>query len=107
MSKYNAQNLPQLHENKLCICDGGLETVLIFDHFLDLPEFCSTVVLKTKEGEDTMYKYYEDFAKVAVKHKVNISLETATYRGSPEWGEKVGNLLSGALDRSLAQNKRD
>ena len=89
MSKYSRDNLTQMHENKLCICDGGLETGLIFDLGIDLPMFCALVALKTKAGEDALYKYYANYAKLAVKYKVNFCLETATWRASPEWGEKV------------------
>ncbi len=46
-------------------------------------------VMKTEAGQERMYKYYEDYAKLAVDYKVNVGLETATWRASPGWGDQV------------------
>ena len=56
MSIYQS-NLPQL-SGKVCITDGGMETDLIFNKNITLPEFASYDLLRTQEGYETLYEYF-------------------------------------------------
>ena len=45
--------------------DGGLETDLIFNHGIDLPEFAAFDLLKNKEGKEVLRKYYLDYLNIS------------------------------------------
>ncbi len=83
-------NLPQL-SGKICITDGGMETDLIFNKKIDLPEFASYDLLRTQQGYETLYDYYKVYAKLAQRFKLGLILETPTWRANPEWGQKIGD----------------
>lgn len=89
MSIYRS-NLPQL-SGKICITDGGMETDLIFNRQLTLPEFASYDLLRTQEGYETLYDYFKDYAELAQQFNVGLVLETPTWRANPDWGKKIGD----------------
>lgn len=81
--------LPQL-SGDLFLTDGGLETTLIFDEGVDLPEFAAFVLLDSEDGREMLEKYFREYANVARDHNVGFIFESMTYRGSQEWGDKLG-----------------
>jgi S-methylmethionine-dependent homocysteine/selenocysteine methylase len=81
--------LPQLDAD-LFLTDGGLETTLIFDDGLDLPDFAAFVLLSTPAGRDALIRYFDSYVAVAVRDKVGIILETPTWRSNPDWAERLG-----------------
>lgn len=81
--------LPQL-DGSLFLSDGGLETDLIFNDGIELPEFASFVLLKDDEGTTALRNYYARFMKIAGEHKTGFIFESPTWRSSPEWGETLG-----------------
>lgn len=88
MSKY--RNVLPLLNNTLFISDGGLETTMIHHAHLDLPLFASIDLLRTDEGTQTLYRYYSRFAELACKRKLGLLMESASWRASPDWGQKLG-----------------
>lgn len=88
MSKYR-NNLPQLGD-KLFITDGGMETTLIFHQGFNLPEFAAFDLLKDVFGYEALARYYRNYAKLAQQHQVGFILESATWRASRDWGQKIG-----------------
>ena len=88
MSKYR-DNLPQL-SNQLFITDGGLETTLIFHQGFNLPQFAAFDLLKDALGYEALAKYYRSYAQLARQHRVGFILESATWRASRDWGQKIG-----------------
>lgn len=84
------QKLPQLGAKK-CITDGGLETILVFKHGIDLPHFAAYDLLRTQQGYETLYAYYEQFAALARANSVGLVLETATWRANTDWGAAIGD----------------
>jgi S-methylmethionine-dependent homocysteine/selenocysteine methylase len=88
MAKYRNQ-LPQL-ANIFFITDGGLETTLIFQEGVELPEFAAFHVLKDEAGCELMRNYFQTFVNIARKYEVGLILESATWRGSPDWFRKLG-----------------
>ena len=88
MTKYRT-NLPQLNGD-MFLTDGGLETTLIFKDGYELPNFAAFDLLKNKEGHDKLYKYFSRYAAIARDHDVGFVLESATWRASLDWGEKIG-----------------
>ena len=63
MAKYRT-DLPQLTMSTF-MTDGGLETDLIFNHGIDLPEFAAFDLLKNKEGKEVLRKYYLDYLNIS------------------------------------------
>lgn len=82
-------NLPQLNGN-LFLSDGGIETTLIFHEGLDLPEFAAFDLLKTERGTEALHKYFRTYAAIARNNGVGFILESATWRASSDWGNKLG-----------------
>ena len=72
------------------IGDGGLETTMIFDEGIELPEFASFVLLEDDNGRVALRRYYEHFAAIAGEHGVGFALDVPTWRASANWGERLG-----------------
>lgn len=88
MAKYR-NALPQL-SGDFFMTDGGIETTLIFLDGQDLPHFAAFHLLKTLEGENVLRKYFRTYGELAKKFNAGLILEAATWRSSPDWGEKLG-----------------
>jgi S-methylmethionine-dependent homocysteine/selenocysteine methylase len=88
MAHYRA-NLPQL-ANDLFITDGGIETTLIFQEGLDLPDFAAFDLLKNNTGYQALQKYFCTYASLAKAYDVGLVLESATWRASSDWATKLG-----------------
>jgi S-methylmethionine-dependent homocysteine/selenocysteine methylase len=89
MARYR-HALPNL-KGSLFISDGGLETSLVFNEGIDLPEFAAFVLLENEHGRDILTNYFEHYLDIAVANKLGIILETPTWRASQSWGEKTGH----------------
>jgi S-methylmethionine-dependent homocysteine/selenocysteine methylase len=81
--------LPQLG-NDLFLSDGGIETVMIFQEGLTLPDFAAFDLLKQPEGEAALRKYFRTYAAIARRYEVDMILESATWRASADWGARLG-----------------
>ena len=88
MAKYR-DHLPQL-DGGLFLTDGGLETTLIYQNGLDLPHFAAFDLLRDVAGRQTIQDYYRRYVEVAAEAGRGFVLESATWRASPDWGEKLG-----------------
>ena len=91
MTKYRNQ-LPQLSSSTF-MTDGGLETDLIFNKGIDLPEFAAFDLLKSSDGKQTLKNYYQDYLVIAKKKCKGFILEAPTYRANPDWVVKIGYTL--------------
>jgi homocysteine S-methyltransferase len=81
--------LPQLAGGTF-ITDGGMETTLIFDDGIDLPDFASFVLLDDANGIAVLRAYYASYIEIAAQHGVGIVLDTPTWRANPDWGDRLG-----------------
>jgi S-methylmethionine-dependent homocysteine/selenocysteine methylase len=72
------------------IGDGGLETTMIFEHGIELPEFASFLLLDDERGRAALRGYYEGYVDLAAAHGVGFTLDTPTWRASANWGERLG-----------------
>lgn len=88
MPRYR-QALPQLGK-EIFLTDGGIETDLIFNQGLDLPYFASFHLLASLHGREALRAYYGRYMDVAKRHDRGFILESATWRASLDWGEKLG-----------------
>ncbi len=95
--------LPRMSDN-LFLTDGGLETTLIFHDGMDLPCFAAFDLLKDDAGTTHLREYYQRYIDLALEHGFGFVLESATWRASSDWGEKLGYseaALSRANDRAI------
>ena len=82
-------DLPQLG-GPLFVTDGGIETDLIFNRGVDLPEFASFVLHENSAGEAVLREYFTDYFRITADAGLGLVLETATWRASRDWGVKLG-----------------
>jgi homocysteine S-methyltransferase len=73
------------------LADSGLETDLIFNHGIDLPEFASFVLLEDDDGRVRLREYFDAHLDIARSAGAGIVLETPTWRASRDWGERLGH----------------
>jgi S-methylmethionine-dependent homocysteine/selenocysteine methylase len=78
--------------------DGGLETDLIFNHGINLPEFAAFDLLKNEEGKEVLRKYFMDYLDISKKRCSGFVLEAPTYRANPDWALKIGYSLESLND---------
>jgi S-methylmethionine-dependent homocysteine/selenocysteine methylase len=88
MPKYRA-HLPQLAAD-FFLTDGGIETTLIYQYGLSLPEFASFVLLTTDSGTAALRQYFETYLSLAARYRAGVILESATWRASRDWGAELG-----------------
>jgi S-methylmethionine-dependent homocysteine/selenocysteine methylase len=70
-----------------------METTLIFEHGMELPEFASFPLIENDEGRAALRAYFEPYLAIARERGVGIVLDTPTWRANPDWGEKLGYSL--------------
>lgn len=82
--------LPQL-DGGWYLTDGGIETVLIYQDGVELPEFAAFVLLETAEGRDILRRYYRRYLDIAaIAPGAGFVLESPTWRAGIDWGAKLG-----------------
>lgn len=88
--------LPQLESTYLS--DGGLETDLIFNHGIDLPEFAAFPLAQSETGRTALRTYYEAYLDIARRDGVGIVLETPTWRANSHWASLLGYSTEGIAE---------
>lgn len=78
------------NSGEIFLMDGGVETDLIFNRGVDLPEFASFVLVGDDAGERVLTDYFSDATAVARQHDTGFLFETPTWRASSDWGAKLG-----------------
>ncbi|MGB9377894.1 MAG: homocysteine S-methyltransferase family protein [Mycobacteriales bacterium] len=81
--------LPQLGSD-LFLTDSGLETDLLFNQGVDLPEFAAFPLLQNDEGKDRLRSYYRAHAAIAAEADSGFVLEAPTWRANADWGARLG-----------------
>lgn len=81
--------LPQL-SGDLFLTDSGIETDLIFNAGLELPEFAAFVLLDEEGGRAALAEYFQRHVEIAVRRGCGVILETPTWRASRDWGRLLG-----------------
>jgi homocysteine S-methyltransferase len=72
------------------VTDGGLETDLLFQRGIELPEFAAFPLVEDSHGAELLLAYYRDYADVAAAAGAALVLETPTWRANPDWAAKLG-----------------
>jgi S-methylmethionine-dependent homocysteine/selenocysteine methylase len=81
--------LPQLNGDTF-LTDGGIETVLIYEHGVELPDFAAFPLVRSGQGRDVLRAYFEPYLEIARTHGAGFLLGTPTWRASADWGERLG-----------------
>ena len=87
------------------VTDGGLETDLIFNRGVELPEFAAFPLLDRPDGRALLRDYYEGYARIAATTGAGLLLESPTWRANADWGARLG-YDQPALDRINAEAMR-
>jgi homocysteine S-methyltransferase len=73
------------------LTDGGIETTLIYQDGLELPEFAAFVLLDGAEGREALRRYYRRYLEIAAAARgAGFVLESPTWRAGFDWGRKLG-----------------
>ena len=72
------------------VTDGGLETDLLFQRGIDLPEFAAFPLVERPETAEVLLSYFRDYAAVAAAAGAGLVLETPTWRANPDWAARLG-----------------
>lgn len=72
------------------VTDGGIETDLIFNRGIELPEFASFVLLNDANGERELTRNFNEYLEIADETGFGVVLETATWRANPDWASLLG-----------------
>jgi S-methylmethionine-dependent homocysteine/selenocysteine methylase len=81
--------LPQMNGG-LFLTDGGIETTLIFHDGFDLPYFAAFDLFKDEKGTRALRRYFARHAAIANRSGTGFILESATWRASKDWADKLG-----------------
>ena len=84
------QTLREQFGRTLWLTDGGLETVMVFLEGLELEQFASFTLLDSDKGRSALTRYYTAFLDEATAQGAGFVLDTATWRASVGWGQKMG-----------------
>jgi homocysteine S-methyltransferase len=87
------------------LTEGGQETEILYRHGHDLPEFAMYPLLDDPAALADLKAMYGKVLDVAAEHGFAVMISGLDYRGSPDWGERLGysrDGLADALERSIA-----
>jgi homocysteine S-methyltransferase len=73
------------------VTDGGLETWLLFERSVDLPEFAAYPLAGTDDGRRLLDEYYGYYSAIANAAGAHLVLETPTWRANPDWAARLGH----------------
>jgi homocysteine S-methyltransferase len=100
MTRYR-NALPQLSDD-LFLLDAGLETDLIFNHGIDIPEFASHTLLPDPKGRDALVNYFRGFLSLADTTDSGLILGATTWKTHMHWAKDLG-----ASEADLRQANHD
>jgi homocysteine S-methyltransferase len=95
---------PPQYPGTFYITEGGQETEIQYRYGHHLPEFAMYPLLESPAAMADLKEMYRQVLDVAAEHGFVALLSGLDYRGSPDWGEKLGysrNKLADALERSI------
>lgn len=81
--------LPQLYGN-FFLTDAGMETDLIFNKGIDIPEFAAHTLLPNATGRQAMIDYLSSFLALARDRNVGFILDAPTWKAHPHWAHDLG-----------------
>ena len=74
----------------LTVTDGGLETTLVFQQGIDLPDFAAFPLLDTEAGRAALTDYYQPYLDLGRRLGAPVVVDTPTWRANLDWGARLG-----------------
>lgn len=110
MARYR-NALPQLRGDWF-LTDAGIETDLIFNHGIEIPEFAAHTLLADPRGRKAVSDYHRGFLDFARESDRGFLLDSQTWKAHRYWAEALGStiedLRAAVLDSvSLLEGLRD
>lgn len=93
--------LPQL-SGDFFLTDAGLETDLMFNQGIEIPDFATHTLLPKPEGRDALARYFRKFLSLARDRGAGFILETQTWKAHMRWADDLG-----ATKDELIESTRD
>ncbi len=93
--------LPQL-SGDLFLMDAGLETDIIFNHGVDIPEFAAHTLLPDPKGREVLATYLRGFLGLANTTGAGLILDSQTWKAHMHWAKDLG-----ASEEDLRQATHD
>jgi len=87
MSRYR-DALPQL-TGDLFLTDAGLETDLIFNHGVEIPEFAAHTLLPNTTGRESLATYFRGFLSLAAANGAGFVLDSQTWKAHMHWAKDL------------------
>ncbi len=81
--------LPQL-SGDLFLMDAGLETDIIFNHGVDIPEFAAHTLLPDPKGREVLATYLRGFLGLANTAGAGLILDSQTWKAHMHWAKDLG-----------------
>ncbi len=81
--------LPQL-SGALYLTDAGIETDLIFNHGIEIPEFAAHTLLPDPKGREAIAQYLRGFLSLAERFNTGLILDSQTWKAHPHWADDLG-----------------
>lgn len=72
------------------LSDGGLETTLVFQRGIDLPNFAAFPLVRSADGRTVLKSITDPYMALATEAGVGFVLESPTWRASSDWGALMG-----------------
>ena len=88
MARYR-NALPQL-VGDLFLTDAGLETDLIFNHGIEIPEFAAHTLLPDNSGREALGNYYRGFLSLADEMGCGYIMDSQTWKAHSHWAQDLG-----------------
>lgn len=82
----------------LYLTEGGQETEIMYRHGHELPEFAMYPLLENPQAMADLRAMYDRVFEAAATHGFAVMISGLDYRGSPDWGEKLGYSRQGLTD---------
>ena len=80
--------LPQM-QGGLFLTDAGLETDLIFNHNVEIPEFAAHTLLAQSAGRAALTGYFRGFLELAQQFGTGFILDSQTWKAHSHWAEDL------------------
>jgi homocysteine S-methyltransferase len=71
------------------LTDGGLETSLLFQDGIELPDFAAFPLLDSEDGRAALTRYFGPYLDLAEETGSGFVLDTPTWRANLDWGVRL------------------
>ena len=92
------RSFPAARPGHFYLCEGGVETEIMYRHGFDFPHFAVFELLKDPSAVDALEGMYRTYLDVVAAHGLSALIGGLDYRASPDWGRLLGYSADGLAD---------